>query len=361
MKKVIIIASAILIFIFLIVFILTRKNNTTNTNNQPLVAPTTVEVNYPQNFSNPDYEQITNSALPYTPYEDENFRFDYSVELNRLVVQEKTPEAKEKFIEWANQNSLYELINNPEAVTFEEFTSDSQLQDQATGSQPQTQTPDFNPVIELLNIFLNVGQGAGSSSSNYQPTTNTNSQTPATQPQGQQTNNNQSMVYYAQCDSPYADIILSESCNLCQVGCGPTTVAMIASSYVNNSYDPQKIVDIYKERGYLLSCSGTRYTDARALLQSLGLKTTDYIVFNLETADKVVNDLKKYMNEGWTFMALANFRDEPPGHFFWITDIDDQGNIWAYDVYYGRFEAPPINENSRYPYPKYRLAFGVKK
>ena len=96
------------------------------------------------------------------------------------------------------------------------------------------------------------------------------------------------------------------------------------------------------------------------MFQSLGLKTTDYLVFNLEKSDTVVPDLRKYLNAGWTFFTLANFRDNGGGHFFWITDIDNQGNIFAYDPYYGRYEIP-YNENSRYPYPLYRVAFGVKK
>ena len=118
---------------------------------------------------------------------------------------------------------------------------------------------------------------------------------------------------------------------------------------------------MYKSRGYLLSCAGSSYYDAKSLLESLGLKTTDYITFNYSTADQAAGDLRKFINAGWTFFTLASFKDNGGGHYFWITDIDQQGNIWAYDPYYGRFEAPPLNENSRYPFPKYRIAFGVKK
>ena len=136
---------------------------------------------------------------------------------------------------------------------------------------------------------------------------------------------------------------------------------MIASYYLDSQYNPQFIVNQYKSKGYYLGCSGSSYYDAKTLLQNYGLKTTDFIYFNLESADKVVDDLKKYFNAGWTFFTLANFKENGGGHFFWITNIDSQRNIWAYDPYYGRFQTPPINQNSRYPFPKYRVVFGVKK
>ncbi len=139
---------------------------------------------------------------------------------------------------------------------------------------------------------------------------------------------------------------------------------MIASSYLGNKYDPKTIIDLYKSKGFPLGCDGSRYSDAKQILQDLGLKTTDYLVFDAEKSDTVVPELKNYLNAGWTFFTLVRFCNDPKkgfcGHFFWITDIDNQGNIWAYDPAYGRYEIP-YNENSRYPYPLYRLAFGVKK
>jgi hypothetical protein len=135
---------------------------------------------------------------------------------------------------------------------------------------------------------------------------------------------------------------------------------MIASSYLGTKYNPKTIVNLYDTNGYVLGCDGSRYQEAHELLKSLGLKTTDYLVFDAEKSETVVPDLKKYLNSGWTFFTLANFCEEGCGHYFWITDIDAKGNIWAYDPAYGRYEIP-YNENSRYPFPLYRLAFGVKK
>ena len=129
---------------------------------------------------------------------------------------------------------------------------------------------------------------------------------------------------------------------------------------MDKKYDPKTVVGLYKSNDYLLGNDGSRYTDAHELLKGLGLKTTDYLVFNAEKADTVVPQLRKYLSAGWTFFTLASFCSGGCGHYFWITDIDDKGNIIAYDPAYGRYEIP-YNENSRYPYPLYRLAFGIKK
>jgi len=221
------------------------------------------------------------------------------------------------------------------------------------------ETTQTNPIIELLNIFLHFGQG-GSSTQNPSTTPGsllTITPDPNITPQIFPGNK----VYYAQCNgalgSGYGNLPLPNGCTYCRAACGPTAVAMIASSYVDIKYNPKVIVDIYKSRGYYIGCNGSTYNNAKKLLQDLGLKTTTDLVLNRGKAETVVPRLKSYLDAGWTFIAVGSF---PTGHFFWITDIDNQGNIWAYDSYYGRWKVP-YNENSKYPYPLYTVALGVKK
>ncbi|MBI5127421.1 C39 family peptidase [Candidatus Roizmanbacteria bacterium] len=347
MRKTIIIASIILVSILVVLFLLNRPKLPLNNNQSSLLTPTTVVVE--GNIAVTD--RVINSALPLTPYENEDFSFDYSPDLNQLVVQEKTPQAREKFNQWADENGISDLAGNPEAIVFQGQSG--------TDTTNNSLAEAAEPIIEFFNIFLNLGRGIETTQT---PSGTENPSSPDTST----TNNNQppttGLAYFAQCDSEYADLPLPDgNCNLCQAGCGPTTVAMIASSYLGSNFNPRTIVNMYKSRGYLLSCAGSTYYDAKSILESLGLKTTDYIVFNFETADQVTGDLKKFLNSGWTFFTLANFKSTGGGHYFWITDIDDKGNIWAYDPYYGRLQAPPFNENSRYPFPEYRIAFGVKK
>lgn len=380
MKKIIIIASVILIFIIIIFsVILGRKSpvNTSSTSPFPTSVPIqesnqqnnrpsseTAIKNTGENQGLTDLTSSTDSTdltgltslnlSSVAPVETEDFKLQYSFQLNKIVVEKKTPQAEEQFINWASQNQLTRLIENPGSTLIVDL-----------GKNPD----DINPLLEFLNIFMNFGQGVGSSTQNLPtgqatPSLISNPQpnltpipnvsphlTPSISPGGK--------VYFAQCNS-YGNLSLPSGCDLCYAGCGPTAVAMIAASYLGSNYNPKTIVDIYKSKGYLLGCAGSRYSDAKQVLQSLGLKTTDYLVFDSEKSDTVVPELKNYLNAGWTFFALANFRVAGGGHFFWITDIDDQGNIFAYDPYYGRYQIP-YNENSRYPYPLYRVAFGVKK
>jgi len=362
MKKIIIIASIILIFIIIVFSLILRKKSATNTqknfpfptsllnqgsaNNQPSSNTDSQTVNNINknlsnlsNLSNQSNSQIDISTI--TPIETKDFKLQYSSKLNKIVVERKTPQAEGQFTNWASQNQLSELVENPGSTLIVDL-----------GKNPD----DFNPLIEFLNIFMNFGQGVGSSigQTNSSPTSS-NSLTPTPRSLG----NGGPSVYFPQCGD-LGNLSLPDGCDLCKAGCGPTTVAMIAASYLGSNYNPKTIVDTYKSKGYLLGCDGSYYSDAKQVLQDLGLKTTDYLIFNAEKSDTVVPELRKYLNAGWTFFAFANFRADGGAHFFWITDIDNQDNIFAYDPYYGRSEIP-YNENSRYPYPLYRVAFGVKK
>ncbi len=359
MKKIIIIASIVLIFIIIFSLIL-RKKSTTNIQ-KGSAFPTSVPQQDLSNLSNQpnssDQSSPSNSSnlpidiLTITPVETEDFKLQYSFQLNKIVVEKKTPQAEEQFINWASQNQLTQLIENPDLTLIVDL-----------GKNPD----DLNPLLEFLNIFMNFGQGASSTDNNQSldlpisqfpsfPSPTIQIQTPSF------TLNppSSSFTYFPQCGD-LGDLSLPSGCTLCRAGCGPTTVAMIAASYLGSNYNPKTIVDIYKSKGYLLGCDGSRYSDAKQVFQSLGLKTTDYLIFNAEKSDTVVSELRTYLNAGWTFFTLANFKENGGGHFFWITDIDSQNNIWAYDPYYGRYKIP-YNENNRYPYPLYRVAFGVKK
>ena len=347
MKRIyIIVAGAFLILLVIISIILSfqKKSTTSNSSNSPF--PTGIPNSNLSNKSNMSNE--SNSPVDISliaPVETKDFKLQFSSQLDKLVVEKKTPEAEQKFDDWAKQNNYPQLISNNDQVLMAE-----------AGQTPH----NFNPMLDFFSIFMTFGQGSSSSNgqTNSSPT-NSDSLAPSPATSNSTQNNNQSRVYYAQCGDQ-GNLALPDGCNFCSAGCGAASVSMIASSYLGNNFNPKTIVNLYQSRGYLLGCDGSRYSDAHELLKSLGLKTTDYLVFNSEKADTVVPQLKKYLAAGWTFFTLASFCDGGCGHYFWITNIDDKGNIMAYDPAYGRYEIP-YNENSRYPYPLYRLAFGVKK
>ncbi len=374
MKKIyLVIAGAFLILLIIISILLSlgKKSviNTSSTspfptgislqesnqqNNRPLPFDSeglTETGNISQNLSNLPIDIST-----IAPVETEDFKLQYSPKLNKIVVEKKTPQAEELFYQWINQNQLNEKIDVKNNVLF----TDKKIIPTPSDSvhKLENKIKDFFQLMDDLN---NIGKGTNNNQSsviNISLSSTNSSKSTSTS-----NNSSSNFTYYAQCGD-YGNLSLPDGCNLCSAGCGPTTVAMIAASYLGSSYNPKTIVDIYKSNGYLLGCEGSLYSEAKQVLQNLGLKTTDYLNFNGERADTVVPELKKYLNAGWTFFTLTRFCDDPKkdycGHFFWITDVDSQNNIWAYDPYYGRYEIP-YNENSRYPYPLYLKAFGVKK
>ncbi len=358
MKKIyIVIAGAFLILLIITSMLLSLgKKSTTNTQkNSPF--PTSVPGQESNRQANPNLPNVSNSpSSPINistilPMETTDFKLQYSPKLDKIVIEKKTPQAEKEFVNWAKQSQFTQLVNNPDMTL---------IIDQ--GNNPG----DSNPAIECLDAFLKFGKGNGSvTGQGNSPISNINSLTPTSlAPTEVSTQKNKlqstiSYTYFAQCGE-FGDLSLPDGCTFCNAGCGPATVSMIASSYLGAKYDPKFIVNLYDTNGYVLGCDGSRYQEAHELLRSLGLKTTDYLVFDLEKSETVIPDLKKYWNSGWTFFTLANFCEGGCGHYFWITDIDNEGNIWAYDPAYGRYEIP-YNENSRYPFPLYRLAFGVKK
>lgn len=177
--------------------------------------------------------------------------------------------------------------------------------------------------------------------------------------------------YFAQCDaSPeknWKNYPLPHGCTVCEAGCGPTTVAMIIGSYVDQTINPIKMVEIYKNKNKYAGCNGTRWNDAVAILKEFGLETTEEIVYNPpQQAAVVVKKIAPYIKNGWSFLALANFCDKGCGHFFWIVNVDESNNsIFTYDPAYGNGKSLPFNVtyglSSKFKgFPLYRILIGVK-
>lgn len=210
-----------------------------------------------------------------------------------------------------------------------------------------------NPILDFLTIFLNF----------YSTISNGPSST--TYPSGGYGSSGKTgaggLVYYPQCNGSYDTYPLPSGCNVCRAGCGPTSVAMIVASYVDKTVNPTTIVDLYKKNNFFLGCDGSRYSDAKSALSQYGLKTTDYLIYSGKNIQEIAGDFRSYIKSGWGLFALASYCEGGCGHFFWITDIDNNNNVWAYDPYYGRKQAPPLNESIYDPFPQYRVVFGVKK
>jgi hypothetical protein len=352
MKKIyIVIAGAFLILLIITSMLLSlQKKAVTNTQkNYPFPTGIPDRGTNGQPVNNPS---ITTDSTNFEPFETLDFKAAYVPELDKIVVEQKTPIAEQSFNQWVQDNKINQIIDNKNKILF----TKEKIIPTPSDSIHKLENTVIN-FFQLMDDLNNISKGSPSPSSNLPISKSPKEETKKVT--DQTTNQSTKFTYFAQCGDQ-GNLPLPDGDTLCHAGCGPTTVAMIASSLVDKKYDPKAIVEIYRKNNYLLGGSGSRYTDAHELLKGLGLKTTDYLVFDSEKSDTVVPQLRKYLNAGWTFFTLASYCSGGCGHYFWITDIDASGNIWAYDPAYGRYQIP-YNENTRYPYPLYLLAFGVKK
>ncbi len=340
-------AGIILAIIILIVALLSKKPTTSGTKT---LTPTPIESNYQNNGSekskttnNNQGEDSKTSTETDIYYENSDFTVRYNPTTNDYTIDQKNSQAGEKITEWLAQHP--ELGQNVTVI------------DQSTESSDinQNNILENKAFVDFINLLINPKLQLPKKII-ITPTTIPNSPTPSS------LNTSKDFVYYSQCNGPYDDYSLPSGCNICAAGCGPTTVAMIVASYADATVKPPTVVDKYKEKNQPLSCAGSGFSSAKMVLESYGLRTSDYLFsYGLYPIEDVASDFKSYLNSGWTIFALANFKTSGGGHYFWITDIDNDNTVWAYDPYYGRFQAPPLNENSRYPFPKYKIAFAVKK
>ena len=301
------------------------------------------------------------------PIETNDFILEYSPNLDKLVVTRKTPSADQAFSSFATGRSFPLLVDNPKTTIISDKTMEEVQTPYATKSPEQ----QLGTIVTLFNLLLQppvINTPAPTLVPTIIPTvtptlsSSQSSQSSSNQSSSESSNQN-GYVYYSQCQGSYDSYPLATGCNVCQARCGPVTVSMILSSYIDQKYTPPEVVEIYKSNGWAACGTGLSY--AKSVLTSRGVKTSDYIIpysgyeYSIE---EVRDDFKSYLDNGWTIFVLAWFRPgNGGGHYFWVTDIDQNGNVMAYDPYYGKSQSPPINENVRYPLPKYAAAFAVKK
>ena len=168
------------------------------------------------------------------------------------------------------------------------------------------------------------------------------------------------LVYYKQCDPKYGNNVMADS-NMCNIGCGPTTTAMILASYVNPTYNPTNVLDLYKKAGAKISNDGVSIGDFKKILSSNGVDvggTMDLTSYRYNAdAAKI---LKQFTDNGRTIAVAANVpcKETPEGcgHIFWVTKVDTNGEIWFNDSSLG----PNIQMSRLSQQPKLQYGFTVK-
>lgn len=245
----------------------------------------------------------------------------------------------ELFLGYTDQEAVALSTKNPNAPTY---------------NQTHDRKEPYTALVEMLGFF---GQNFGSlqQSSSYSSDKLGGSKS---------STDNSNRVYYSQCNGEYDTYPLHGGCTVCKAGCGQTSVAMILSSYVDKKFTPSAVVELYKQNGLESGCKGSTIADAQQILEQNGMKTTDILYYGEMPTEEVINDLRSYIQYGWTMFMLAKFCPKGCGHFFWIVDVDDNNNVWTYDPKYGNIDGKkivPLNETSLNPPAQYYAAFGVRK
>jgi hypothetical protein len=338
-------------------------------------------------------DQIFN-LIKNTPVILDNLKINYDFKSENFVVSPQsgsfifTEEERKKVYQWFEENypdiPKEEIIFSstpyvsPTPIPRPETVSPIYLSPEpiSTSSANNEMQRSFKTMIEILKVIsdiASINEQSGSPSNNNQvppannyqisPTPIAPKQTTITPVSYQPPQNQYSYVYYPQCGGPFDNYLLpgeknqktGQPCNICYAGCGPTTVAMIVASYKDRSIDPRQIVNEY---GPAVGCGGSGYTTAQQVLRKYNIKVGELFLSNKQgvRADEIASIFKEYINTGKTIFVLANF--PAGGHFFWVIDVDKNNNIWSFDPAYGTRQIP-YNQNSRYPFPLYRVAFTV--
>lgn len=362
-KKIIVVVFIILIGVITLTVIVTRFIQMRTGSSQ--ITPITYNQNPSFNLHSGTVSptnQPQHSIKGFVPISTNDFSVYYSSEINKYIIDKYSPDANKKIYDWAIQNNIVSLLNNPDIFLIHDAiilksnlipsTSSSQsAQTLYTDNTVATNLKTLNDFLKIILNFQSINLDFSNQFIAQNITTTPNISSSPIPPQN--------FSYYSQCTEPYRNYPLPGGCSVCSAGCGPTAVAMILSSYVDQNYTPNAVVESYRQKGLQLGCGGSSYDSALSMLRQSGLKTTDPIFYNYVTSETLVPDLKDYIQNGWTFFTLVN--NQGYGHFIWITNIDQSNHIWAYDSYYGSQNSHPIDENAFYPYPKYRIVIGVKK
>lgn len=375
---------SIFVLVFILILLLGLQNMLKNSKSQGVatITPTLFQGKQGSGFvpqTNKTYDtsvkQLTSKELQERlPIIAPDFTLDYSPRLQKYVVNAPTDEATNSYNDWLDDNPDYQSELDPPNVIVAKQTM-TELHNALDVANTNKMTPekkaikDAREFTSLLNIVVNLPQMFLQSFNNESSSTITlPTSTPAPTPKKQTSNPapapSKSYTYYSQCSGPYDALPLPNGCTVCEAGCGPTSVAMILSSYIDKSLTPPKTIDMMSKAGVRIGCYGSYISEIYSYLRNRGdLKVSDFIIPSEKglTAKEVARDLQGYTKSGWTVFVLANFKTDGGGHYFWVTDISNNGDILAYDPYYGKQQTPPINENRYAPAPYYRYAFAIKK
>lgn len=390
-KKILPLSVFILIVVVIILLGLQNMLNNNKSQQGSLIKPTLYQGKNGSSLSLNGDKSLNGKSTDVTQISEEQFRsvlpvfapdfsLAYSPKLQKYVLTAQTNEGLNSYEQWTAQNPSYLPFLNTQQViqtkqTVKELDSALDVADKTKLTPEQKAVKDTTMMTSILDTLINFPQAflqsvnsTGNSDNGESPTiepSNVPTPTPKKQSSVPTTPSpSKSYTYYSQCSGPYDNLPLPQGCTICNAGCGPTSIAMILSSYVDKSLTPPKMIDVMSAKGVRIGCFGSYISELYSYLKGRGdVKVSDFIIPSEQrlTAKDVADDFKGYTKSGWTIFVLANFKTDGGGHYFWVTDVNSEGEILAYDPYYGKQQTPPINENRYTPAPYYRYAFAIKK
>lgn len=127
------------------------------------------------------------------------------------------------------------------------------------------------------------------------------------------------LIYYSQCDTRWKDYLYGGSDPIEQYGCGPTTIAMLVSSFTDEPLTPPEAADWAAANGLHSAGNGSLHSLIPTALSAYG--------FTVESVkDRSVEHVSSLLEQGNILVALmgrGTFTDN--GHFLLITErVDDQ-------------------------------------
>ena len=361
MKKIIALLSAVLIFLLILTVIISNLLNKSTKTAKKDEAITSVPYNYSNNNTNKT--STTNNTNGQTTSDNQ-----LSNSTNKQTTTNNQTSATDKnsaFITDTQQQTNSSTASTKSVNSLEggDLVSESELLKNSLTKTPVSSTASTiqnNPVLEFYKIVFDVFLTPQPTSIASNKKSN-NKDTESIENVSSKTYNG--LVYYPQCGGAYDSYPLPGGSTICHAGCGPTSAAMVLSSFIDNKFTPPYVVNLYQENGQPISGNGSTIASAKLILEKYGLQTTDYLIYGNADASEVATDFKNYLDGGYVIFVLARYiraNGSLAGHFFVVSGVED-GKIMAFDPYYGSGKELPFNENVYSPSPRYAYAFGVKK
>lgn len=308
MKKILPLSVAFLVFILILLVVIQNVMNQSAKTTPSGTMPTSITVDQRSSRTGTSgYRNLVPTTTLVTvadfkkklPISTPDFTVDYAERLDKYVVHLQNDTAEVTYGDWLEANPQYasELDYTKTIVTKQTIRELNEALDYAKEHQvspEQKAKKDAEILTNMLNSLVNLPYLLLNSISSTTPpeqTITTPSPTPAQQTKNEKPKNNgksntnnasgRGYVYYSQCSGPYDAVPLPNGCNVCQAGCGPTSVSMILASYIDSSLTPPKVIDMLDKKGVRMGCYGSYIAELYSYLEGRGdLKISDYIIPN---------------------------------------------------------------------------------